>query len=141
MAEEENPYAPPRAPDHVVGVKSGRREDLRAVAVSQKAILGCILVYFLCIAVQIVLSQYREGAQYSFYIAIIALVVVLVGMVSVVRLAIRVYSVTSGIILGIGTLIPCIGLLILLMINGKATKILKENGHRVGFLGADLSKF
>jgi hypothetical protein len=52
-----------------------------------------------------------------------------------------VYSVASGILLGIGTFIPCVGLLILLMINGKATKILRENGHNVGLLGADLSKF
>ena len=141
MAQEENPYAPPRTSDRVIGVRSGRREDLKAVAVSQKLILVCILLYFICIGAQVAMTRYPGGAQYSVYVAVVALVVVLVAMVSVVRLAIRVYSVASGILLGIGTLIPCFGLLILLMINGKATKILKDNGYHVGFLGADLSRF
>lgn len=45
-----------------------------------------------------------------------------------------------GIVLGILTLIPCIGLIVLLVINGKATGVLRENGIGVGLLGANLSK-
>jgi hypothetical protein len=141
MAQDENPYSPPRTTDRVVGVKSGRREDLKAVAVAQKSILICILLYILCICGQLVLARSQQTANYSIYIGVVALVVVLVATVSVFLLAIRVYSVASGILLGIGTLIPCLGLLILLMINGKATKIMRENGHHVGLLGADLSRF
>ena len=141
MATDENPYAPPRATDRVVGVKSGLREDLKAVASSQKAILVCILLYIVCLGLQIALARSPETAGFSLYIGIMALLVSLAAMVFVFRLAIRVYSTASGILLGIGTLIPCIGLVILLMINGKATKILRENGHQVGFFGADLSKF
>jgi hypothetical protein len=40
----------------------------------------------------------------------------------------------------IGALLPCIGLIVLLIVNQKAIKILRENGHEVGFFGADLSK-
>jgi hypothetical protein len=141
MAPEENPYTPPRTTDRVVGVKSGRREDLKAVAVAQKSILICIVVYILCICGQVLLARSPGGANYSIYVGVVALIVVLVATVSVFLLAIRVYSVASGILLGIGTLIPCLELLILLMINGKATKILRENGHHVGLIGADLSRF
>jgi hypothetical protein len=35
--------------------------------------------------------------------------------------------------------VPCLGLLILLMVNQNATMILQENGHEVGQLGAKAS--
>jgi hypothetical protein len=44
-----------------------------------------------------------------------------------------------GVVLGILTLIPCVGLIVLLIINSKATGILKKNGVRVGLLGAKMS--
>jgi hypothetical protein len=141
MVSDENPFAPPRSADLVVGVKSGRREDRKTVAVAQKSILICILLYFICVGVQLVLARNPASFQYSVYLAIVGLAVVLAATVSVFLLAIRVYSVASGILLGIGTLVPCLGLFILLIINGKATKILKDNGHHVGLLGADLSRF
>lgn len=136
MATDENPYAPPKAADQVVGVKSGRREDLKAVAVAQKSILVCILLYIVSI-----ISQFLVPVEYRLYIGIGVLVIGLVATVSVLLLAIRVYSIAAGILLGIGTFIPCLGLLILLLINSKATKILQENGHKVGLLGTDLSQF
>ncbi|HZZ81823.1 MAG TPA: hypothetical protein VFE62_25205 [Gemmataceae bacterium] len=39
------------------------------------------------------------------------------------------------------TLIPCVGLIVLLVINGAATSTLRQYGYHVGFLGADLSQF
>ena len=68
------------------------------------------------------------------------LVVGIVGTVFVFRLAIRVYSTGVGILLGVLTLIPCISLIVLLVVNGKATAILKQNGIKVGLLGANLSE-
>jgi hypothetical protein len=55
-------------------------------------------------------------------------------------LAIKVYSTGVGVLLGILTLVPCIGLIVLLIVNGKATGILKQNGIKVGLLGANLSQ-
>ncbi len=133
---QENPYAPPRGMGPVVGVKSGRREDLKTVAVAQKLILVSILLQFVGIITQLLVPQ-----QYRLAVGIITLAVGLVATISVFILAIRVYSTASGILLGIGAMIPCLGLFILLSVNGKATKILKENGYHVGLLGADLSKF
>jgi len=136
MAMEENPYSPPRATDRIVGVKSGRREDLKAVAVAQKSILVCVFIYII-----IIIFEALVPVEYRLYIGIGDLVIALVAAVSVLLLAIRVYSIGYVVFLGIGALVPWLRLLILLMINGKATKILKENGHKVGFMGADLSEF
>jgi hypothetical protein len=63
-----------------------------------------------------------------------------VGIISAVyifRLAIHLYHPVIGVAMGVLSLIPCIGLLVLLVMNGKATSVLRLNGIRVGLLGAD----
>jgi hypothetical protein len=55
-------------------------------------------------------------------------------------LAIKVYSPRFVVLLAILMLIPGIGLVVLLVVNGKATRILEQNGIRVGLLGANLSE-
>jgi hypothetical protein len=136
MATDDNPFAPPRAVDPVVGVKSGRVEDLKTVAVAQKTIIVCILLNILAVIARFFVPQ--EGLL----LLVGALAVLfLVQTAAVMLLAMKVYSIGTGIIYGIGALIPCIGLVILLMVNGKANKILTQNGHHVGLFGADLSRF
>ena len=55
-------------------------------------------------------------------------------------LAIQLYGIVGGILMGVLTLVPCLGLLLLLLINEKATRVLRQNGIRVGLLGADPSQ-
>jgi hypothetical protein len=136
MVDDENPYAPPQTSVRIVGIKSGRREDLKSVAMAQKGIIVCILLYVAALA-----GQFFVPADYRPFVGVAVLVLGIVSMAFVVMLAMKVYSTVTGIIYGIGTIIPCIGLLILLSISTKATRILKENGYEVGLFGADLSKF
>ncbi len=117
-----------------VGVKSGSREDLRSVAQYQKGIIFCILYYLIAVIGLAVPTPLRP------IILLSLLVAVLVGTVFVFKLAIKIYSTRVGVLLGILTLIPCIGIIVLLVVNGKATGILKQNGIEVGLLGADLSQ-
>jgi hypothetical protein len=136
MAMDENPYASPRNIGPAVGVKSGRREDLKTVAFAQKSIMVCILLQILGGA-----SRFFVPQEFLLYVLIGLLCVLVASTVSVFVLAMKVFNTGLGIVYGIGALIPCIGLIVLLIVNQKATKILRENGHEVGFLGADLSKF
>jgi len=136
MAKEENPYAPPLASDRAIGIKSGRHEDLKTVAFAQKSIIVCILLYF-CLIV----ARFFVPREYNLYLFICLVVLGLVSTVSVFVLAMKVYSVVQGILVGILTMVPCLGLILLLLVNQKATRILRENGHEVGLLGADLSRF
>ena len=131
----ENPYQSPSAEPSVVGVRSGSREDLKAVARYQKGILVCILIYLIAM-----IGQFAIPADFRPLIGLGILVVGLVGTVFVFLLAIKVYSTGVGVLLGILALIPCIGLIALLVVNGKATGILKQNGINVGLLGADVSQ-
>ncbi|MEM6799150.1 MAG: hypothetical protein AAF589_06520, partial [Planctomycetota bacterium] len=135
----ENPFASPQTAAgeelSAVGVLSGSREDLRKVAVYQKGIVSCIGLYLLT-----VFAQFAVPPTLAMVLAIFALIVVITGAVFTVLLALKVYGVGLGILMGILTFIPLIGLFVLLITNQKATSVLKQNGVKVGLLGADLSK-
>ncbi len=130
----DNPYQAPRATSAAVGVLSGTREDLRSVAKRQKGILVCILIDLVA-----VFRQFALPLGIRPLVGFGVLIVGLAGTVLVFMLAIKVYGTGFGIVLGILSLIPLVGLLILLVVNGKATGILKQNGIKVGLLGADTS--
>jgi hypothetical protein len=110
------------------------RADLRAIATYQKVILVCIVVYLLSVVFQFALPV---GLRLILALGIVGLAIV--STVFVFLLATKLYSTGIGILLGILTLIPLVGLIVLLIINGKATATLKENGIRVGLLGASFT--
>ena len=127
----DNPYQAPQATSEVTGVLSGSREDLRSVAKYQKGILVCILIYLVS-----VFGQFALPVDVRPLLGIGLLVVMLIGAVFVFLLAMKTYGTGLGILLGVLSLVPLLGLIILLIVNGKATNILKENGIAVGLLGA-----
>lgn len=140
-----DPYAPPRAaPEEPEGPSPGRgargmgkkRAQLRRVAVAQKGIIVVILLQILCYVAFFVLPP-----DLKFYASLGTLVLSLASLYFIFSLAMSLYSTVVGIILCILSLIPCINLLVLLSMNGKATTILREAGHHVGFMGANLAEF
>ena len=111
------------------------RENLRFVAAKQKGVLLALLLYFVVLAgVFLVPPRLKPVLQLACGAAGIT------AAVFVFMLAIRLYGTAGGVILGILTLIPVISLIVLLVVNAKATGLLKANGVHVGFLGADLKK-
>ncbi len=110
------------------------RETLRGIAGNQKAIIACIAIYL-----GLVVVQFTIPPETRIFLAIVAVPVLLIDAVFVFLLATKVYTTATGIILGILTLIPCVGLIVLLIINGKATSILKANGIHVGLFGASMA--
>jgi hypothetical protein len=133
---EENPYQSPMADLQAVGVLSGKQEDLRAVALYQKGILVCILIYMIAI-----IGYFLIPVDVRNLIALGVAVVALVALVFVFLLSTKLFGAVFGVLLGALTLVPGLGLFVLFGINGHATRVLKQNGYRVGLLGADLSKF
>lgn len=107
------------------------QDDLRQIATRQKGVLICILIYLLTVLATIVVGESLLVPARIVFIA------VAIGATAfALLLAVKLYSTATGIVLGLLTLIPLIGLIVLLVINGKATGILKENGISVGLLGA-----
>lgn len=129
-----NPFEAPASNSRVIGIVSGSREDLLKVAKYQKGILVCILIYILAVA-----GQFALPPQIRPLVGLGVLVVGLIAAVFTILLAMKTHGTGLGIILGVLCLVPILGLLILLLVNQKATTVLQLNGIKVGLLGADLS--
>jgi len=112
------------------------RQDLYDIAVYQKAILVCILIYVLVVIVQFVVPS-----DARIFLAIGVFGIGVVATVFVFLLALKVWRTGMGIVLAILTLIPCIGLIALVAINQQASGTLTKHGYEVGLLGANLSQF
>lgn len=130
----ENPYQSPMA-ELDVGGQGYTREDLRSLARYQKGLLVCIALYVIGLLIDLVMPPGIRG-----FVGLGVFAVVLAGTAIVFLLATKAYSPAVGILWGVLVLIPCVGLLVLLTINGKATRLLKQNGIRVGLMGAKLSE-
>jgi|AP45_3_1055517.scaffolds.fasta_scaffold107579_2 hypothetical protein len=64
------------------------------------------------------------------------------AFIFVILLAANVYNSTIvGVINGLLCLIPCVGIIVLLIINQRATRSLRANGIKVGFMGAKMDQF
>ncbi len=109
------------------------RRELRRIAVRQKVILACILVYVPALVLAYVLSMTPVLLP-----GLAVLAAMVVGTVFVFLLAMELYGSVVGAMLGILTLLPLVGLIALLIVNSKATAILRAGGVRVGLLGADM---
>ncbi|MEM9291036.1 MAG: hypothetical protein AAGD01_05100 [Acidobacteriota bacterium] len=133
MSDESPSHASDNPP--VVGIPSGSRKDLRDVAMYQKGIIFCILTQLFGAVAQVVLP-----GEARLLLLIVLLLVSVVSAVLVFLLAIRVYGTAVGLVLGLLALVPLLGLLILLIVNRKATGILRQNGIPVGLMGADSSQ-
>ena len=129
-----NPFEAPASNSRVIGIVSGSREDLLKVAKYQKGILVCILVYILAVA-----GQFALPPQIRPLVGLGVLVVGLIAAIFTILLAMKTHGTGLGIILGVLCLVPILGLLILLLVNQKATTVLQLNGIKVGLLGANLS--
>ena len=133
----DNPYQAPQFDDSaVVGVRSGRREDLKSVAMYQKGVLVCILINLI-----VIFGRFFVPENVQLFMGLLYIPVGLAGTVFIFLLAIKLYSTGLGVLFGLLTFIPCIGLIVLLVVNNKATTVLQQNGYKVGLLGAKLSQF
>ncbi|MDB5297180.1 MAG: hypothetical protein JWO31_3163 [Phycisphaerales bacterium] len=108
------------------------RADLRTIAQRQRALMFCILGYLALVVARFVLPP-----SLSILLALAAFAVSITAAVFVFMLALSLYSTGVGVLLGILTLIPLVGLIVLLVINSKATGLLRQHGLKVGLLGAD----
>jgi hypothetical protein len=113
-----------------------RRSELRSIATYQKAIMFCILGYF---GAGIAAMASPAILPVRLLIGLCAVGVIIAALVFTILLATQTFSTGVAVLLGILVLIPLIGLIVLLIINQRATAILRDYDIRVGFLGANMS--
>lgn len=130
--EPQNPGSHPTPLGYARPMPQGVR--LREIASRQKAIQFCILGYIVCVILGVALPR-----PVNAFAGLGILASGITGAVFVFMLAVSLYGTGAGIALGICTFIPLIGLIILLIVNGKATNVLRQHGVHVGLLGARMS--
>ena len=105
--------------------------DVATIASRQKILLVLLLVYLVIVG-----SQFVVPESMQIIVLIPWLLTILAATAFVFLLATKLYGTAIGVILGILTFVPCIGILVILVVNGKATRTLRDHGVEVGFLGA-----
>ena len=115
--------------------KHDDQEKIKRVAMYQKGVLVCLLLQLMAIA-----GALAGPMAIQALLGYGLIVLFFAGAVFVLLLAMICYGTSTGVVAGIVALIPCIGVIVLLIVNNSATKLLKKEGIRVGLLGADLSQ-
>ncbi len=124
----------------------GKKARMAAIASSQRNLIICILIQIV-LYIATARDRYRatdrtrSRTRSPCIVALGLIAAGIAGTVFTFMLTMKIYSTAMGVILGLLTLVPCIGFLVLLSVNSSATKLLRESGHHVGFLGADMSEF
>jgi hypothetical protein len=120
----------------------GWRGELRAIAQAQKNVIYVILVRLILIPVYmgIVFGLQDQPGVAQPIVGVIDIVVAIVALIVIYQLAAKVYSPALGVVFAVTQCIPCVGLIMLLVVNGKATTMLQSQGIRVGLMGADMSQ-
>lgn len=137
-----NPYQSPNSIQEAVGVNGGRREDLKSIAQYQRGIMFCILGNVVLMVVN-ALNRPVGGSPGVLSVVLLAafIGIGLAQLALIVMLSFKVYNTAVGVLAGLTSFVPCVGLIVLLIVNQKATSVLQANGIKVGLLGANMSQF
>ncbi|GAB1263829.1 hypothetical protein [Aurantivibrio infirmus] len=123
----QNPYTTPTA-DIQNNDNFEFSERMEKMAGGQKLVIYAVLLYFIAASLRLVIGPF------AFILLFISLIISLIGLYKV--LSARQNHIAVKIILFALLFIPLINILVLLSINSRATKSLREAGYKVGFMGA-----
>jgi hypothetical protein len=133
-----NPYQPSQfAPQPTPPFAPGMdREKLRRVAKYQQWVLYALLAT-ICINITSFAARQADSLVVNLVVLVVALAIAIVSMVAIFLLANELYNAGIGVLCAILMIVPCIALLTLVIVNGKATSFLQQHGIKVGFMGAN----
>ena len=115
--------------------------ELRQVAMYQRAVIMCILIQVLLGVLCYAFSDELRTIPVAVVAAVaVILAVFITAAIFVFKLASRLYG-SVALAMAVVTLVPFLGMLILVVVNQRATGVLKQEGYTVGFLGAPMSQF
>ncbi len=130
--------------------KGKKKAELKSIALYQRYLIIFILIQILtniaCVAYfrAAPLDPTKPAGGSIAIIGLILIVGLSTGIAATVfafLLTMKIANVGMAILVVLLTFIPCVGLISLFVVSGKATKRLREAGIEVGFFGADMSVF
>ena len=126
MENDSNIYEAPKS--DLMTPEMNSNDEFIKVGKAQKLILYAILAQIGSIVLQFLIPVIGMLAAWA------AIIMGIVGLVKLIGALGG--STISKILCGIGMFIPLVSLIILLVFSSKATNLLRENGYKVGLLGA-----
>jgi len=140
---ESNPYRPPKAEVHDVLGPEMDEERVERLRSGQKLAIYAILIYLVTLIVQTSLAGAAHGAGARGLLAASGFLLMGGGLAALIMSLMGVWKMGYG--LGIGAIlrvvmlifmiVPIINILLLLIVNARATRKLRQAGYKVGFLG------
>jgi len=133
--EIENPYAPPASLETAQAVMLKELESLLCIARTQHRLIFCILGFLVAIVSLLILGSTPEWIR----VAAIGLVVAsaLGCWIFFTILSYRLSGLRVAVIVGLCFLIPFVGFFVMLVMNSKASWLLRKAGFKTGIFGAD----
>jgi hypothetical protein len=125
------------APKADLSIEKGNDEfhEILVIAKRQKALLYTFLIYLLISGATGVVS-----ADVKPLLQLTALPIIISVVIFTARLCLKLYDKASAIFMIVLSIIPLVNLIILLIANSKATKLIKSKGFRVGLVGANIKE-
>ena len=142
---ESNPYSPPKAEVHDVLGPEMDEERVQRLRSGQKLAIYAILIYLVATVVQTSLRGVAPspGTQGLLMVVASGFMLIIGGLAALIMSLMGVWKMGYG--LGVGTIlrvvmlifmiVPLINILLLLVVNARATRKLRQAGFKVGFLG------
>lgn len=133
----ENPYQAPE-PGTTGQFERDDPRRLRQIAETQRYVIFAALFYLAILPMSFVLRNVLGNAE---WVGVVQLgcfaLVVTFGAFSLYRFASVLRGPAAAVVYVIGFLVPCLGLILLLVLSNEATKELRAAGIKVGFFGAN----
>jgi hypothetical protein len=133
-----NPYQSPQFAGQPMLPRTagGDRDKLRRVARYQQWVLYALLAN-ICINVGSFAARQSNDPLTNLVVLGLLLSIAIISMAAVFLLAKELYSAVIGVLCAVLMILPCISLITLLIVNGKATSFLQQHGIKVGFMGTN----
>lgn len=130
------PPLPPVIPINLPSPKEAHREQLQRVALRQRRLIYVFLANLVCMILPITGAALQQPLLVLLWLPLYLTLVVLSAL-AIFFLAQEVYSTAVAVVSVVCMILPCVSIIVLLMVNQKATTYLQQHGVKVGFLGVD----
>lgn len=128
--------------------KAYTRDDLRQIAYYQKLLLRWVLAYLVGLVVLTVTHPILEAIGNEVLQGIVSTPIIIFMVLTpfawgfcVLNMALRLEGKGGGCVLFVLSGVPVLGLILVLGLNDKATKVLRKHGFQVGLMGVRMSEF
>jgi hypothetical protein len=132
-----NPYSPPQTDTEQRAPAANDAKQLELAASGQRMVIRAFLLYFAVIGCSGAFGKLLPPVVLGFGVLAGVAAILVLSLVGVLRLSSGLgVRMPFRILIGVFIFVPILNLLVLGVLSGKATRVLRKAGYSVGLLGA-----